>query len=322
MNKKFNSPPSACIDCWRLSHKECPEGYTEPRKSRIVCKNHIKDNNQTTIQCQDCIRDYCGNCPETSDTQCEVIRGNIECKSYYKRNTKQTNEQQKDVQIKECMNCYYSQIEPTCLKPKTKQACEKWELAVFKDTTKGVKYDGDKPLVALVMGGFMNALNDCVNNNTTDDRPLIQNVLKYYNTKNIQHLICATNACIWQLQEDINNTRYQDAYKFYGQNYDAIMSICAVGTFGAKKYAENNWMGLEDGEKRTLNAAMRHIMAYMSGEINNHEEFEKDGVKYTCDLPHLAHAAWELLACIEFSRYRLGLESTVKEAQDKLKGGK
>jgi hypothetical protein len=287
MNKKFNFPPSACIDCWRLSHKECPEGYTEPSKTRIACKNHIKDNNQTVIQCRDCIRDYCGNCPETSDTQCEVIRGNIECNSYYKRNEKQMNEQQKDIQ-----------------------------------ENKGVKYDGDKPLVALVMGGFMNALNDCANNNTADDRPLIQNVLKYYNTKNMQHLICATNACIWQLQEDINNTRYQDAYKFYGQNYDAIMSICAVGTFGAKKYAENNWMGLKDGEKRTLNAAMRHIMAYMSGEINNHEEFEKDGVKYTCDLPHLAHAAWELLACIEFARYRLGLESTVREVQDKLSEGK
>ncbi len=287
MNKKFNFPPSACVDCWRLLHKECPEGYTEPSKTRIACKNHIKDNNQATIQCRDCIRDYCGNCPETPDTQCEVIRGNIECKSYYKRNTKQINEQQKDIQ-----------------------------------ENKGVKYDDDKPLVALVMGGFVNALNDCANSNTTDDRPLIQNVLEYYNAKNMQHLICATNACIWQLQEDINNTRYQDAYKFYGQNYDAIMSICAVGSFGAKKYAENNWMGLEDGEKRTLNAAMRHIMAYMSGEINNHEEFEKDGVKYTCDLPHLAHAAWELLACIEFARYRLGMESTVREAQDKLSEGK
>jgi hypothetical protein len=287
MNKKFKSPSSTCIDCWRLSHKECPEGYTEPNKSRIVCKNYIKDNNQATIQCHDCMRNYLGNCPEKLDTMYEVIRGNIECKSYYKKSTKQMNEQQKDIQ-----------------------------------ENKGVKYDGDKPLVALVMGGFMNALNDCANNNTTDDRPLIQNVLEYYNTKNMQHLICATNACIWQLQEDINNTRYQNAYKFYGKNYDAIISICAVGTFGAKKYAENNWMGLEDGEKRTLNAAMRHIMAYMSGEINNHEEFEKDGVKYTCDLPHLAHAAWELLACIEFARYRLGMESTVREAQDKLSEGK
>jgi len=321
MNKKFKSPPSACIDCWRLSHKECPEGYTEPNKSRILCKNYIKDNNQATIQCHDCMRNYLGNCPEKLDTMYEVIRGNIECKSYYKRNTKQTNEQQKDVQIKECMNCYYSQIEPTCLKPKTKQACEKWELAVFKDTTKGVKYDGDKPLVALVMGGFINAFNDCAENKTTNDRSLIQNVLSYHNTKNMQYLINATVECIEILQNSYNEQKLHTT-TFYGKNYDAIMCICSVGSFGAKKYAENNWMGLEDGEKRTLNAAMRHIMAYLSGEINNHEEFEKDGVKYTCDLPHLAHAAWELLACIEFARYRLGLESTVKEAQDKLSEGK
>ena len=75
--------------------KNVQRAYTEPNKSRIVCKNYIKDNNQATIQCRDCIRDYCGNCPETPDTQCEVIRGNIECKSYYKRNTKQMDEQQK-----------------------------------------------------------------------------------------------------------------------------------------------------------------------------------------------------------------------------------
>jgi len=324
VNKKFNSPPSACIDCWRLSHKECPEGYTEPNKSRILCKNYIKDNNQATIQCHDCMRNYLGNCPEKLDTMYEVIGGNHDCKSYYKRNKKQMNEQQiNDVCIgcfrmtsKECTGKEFKLIhgvgeDAECINYVrfTKQKLE--------SLNKGVKHDGDKPLVALVMGGFMNALNCCSENNNTNDYTLIQNVLSYHNTKNMQHLINATVECIEILQNSYNEQKLHPA-TFYGKNYEAIMSICAVGSFGAKKYAENNWMGLQDGEKRTLNAAMRHIMAYMSGEINNHEEFEKDGVKYTCDLPHLAHAAWELLACIEFARYRLGLESTVKEAQEKL----
>lgn len=191
MNKKFNSPPSACIDCWRLSHKECPEGYTEPSKTRIACKNHIKDNNQGTIQCHDCMRNYLGNCPETSDTQCEVIRGNIECKSYYKRNTKQMDEQQKDIQ-----------------------------------ENKGVKYDGDKVKMALVLGGFANALID----------------------------------------------------------------VGKVGTFGAKKYADDNWKGLENGKKRCLDAALRHIFQYLSGEEIDEE----------MQLPHLAAGIWELLAAYEF----------------------
>lgn len=321
MNKKFNFPPSACTDCWRLSHKECPEGYTEPSKTRIACKNHIKDNNQDTIQCHDCMRNYLGNCPETLDTQCEVIRGNHNCNSYYKRSTKRMNEQQNNticdgcfrMTSKECTGKEFKLIhgidESAC--------CFNYKIPPKQKLNEGVKYDGDKPLVALVMGGFLNAFNMCENNNTTNDRSLIQNVLEYYNTKNIQHLICATNECIEILQADTGICIHKGG--FYGQNYEAIMSICAVGSFGAKKYAENNWMGLEDGEKRTLNAAMRHIMAYMSGEMNNHEEFEKDGIKYTCDLPHLGHAAWELLACIEFARYRLGMESTVREAQDKLK---
>jgi len=285
MNKKFKSPPSACIDCWRLSHKECPEGYTEPNKSRIVCKNYIKDNNQATIQCRDCMRDYLGNCPETSDTQCEVIRGNHDCKSYYKRNIKQMNEQQKDIQ-----------------------------------ENKGVKYDGDKPRVALVLGGFKNALIECqkisLSGFSADE--LAQKIFTFCGTKNIEDLRTATSMCLDILQKDLQNLDRGHGRSILGKYYDALISIAQVGTFGAKKYADNNWMSLQDGENRTIDAAMRHIMAYMSGEINNHEEFEKDGVKYTCDLPHLAHAAWELLACIEFARYRLGLESTVKEAQEKL----
>lgn len=282
MNKKFNFPPSACIDCWRLSHKECPEGYTEPNKSRIVCKNHIKDNNQTVIQCRDCIRDYCGNCPETPDTQCEVIRGNIECKSYYKMNTKQMDEQQKDIQ-----------------------------------ENKGVKYDGDKPLVALVIGGFRHSLRELEKTYNHNGEAIgdMSDVLFSSGVclNDINTLYGMTMLVLQELSSDILFTK-----NFFKDLNKSIMLVCAVGSFGAKKYAENNWMGLEDGEKRTLNAAMRHIMAYMSGEINNHEEFEKDGVKYTCDLPHLAHAAWELLACIEFARYRLGMESTAREAQEKL----
>lgn len=326
MNKKFKSPPSACIDCWRLSHKECPEGYTEPNKSRIVCKNYIKDNNQATIQCRDCIRDYCGNCPETPDTQCEVIRGNIECKSYYKKSTKQMNEQSTGEAT--CLNCHFHRIEHTCLEPKssTKKECKKWKLAKFEELKlpiKGVKYDGDKPRVALVLGGFKNALIECqkisLSGFSADE--LAQKIFTFCGTKNIEDLRMATNMCLDILQKDLQKDR-RHCGSILGKYYDALISIAQVGTFGAKKYADNNWMGLEDGENRTVDAAMRHIMAYISGEINNHEEFEKDGVRYTCDLPHLAHAAWELLACLEFARYRLGLESTVKEAQDKLKGGK
>jgi Domain of unknown function (DUF5664) len=285
---KFEFPPSVCIDCWRLSHKECPEGYTEPSKTRMACKNHIKDNKQDVIQCHDCIREYTGSCPQHSDTQRAVIDGTKACDTYYKRNKLQKNEQKNNEQT---------------------------------ESGKGVKYDGDKPRVALVLSGFMYALESCSTNKYTTNLSLIELILSYYSNRNIRDLILATNICISKLQINITDTN-RGLNNFYSDNYDALMSICKVGTFGAKKYADNNWMGLEDGENRTLDAAMRHIMAYVSGEINNHEEFEKDGVKYSCDFPHLAHAAWELLACLEFARYRLNMGSTVTEAQNKLKEGK
>lgn len=189
---------------------------------------------------------------------------------------------------------------------------------VLHKSTAGIKHDNDKHRVALVLSGFQNALKDCATDGNTYDNSLVENILSFYSTRDMQQLVCATKQCIdiFENSFDINKVH---PVTFYGKYYNAIMSLCAVGTFGAKKYADNNWMGLQDGINRTLDASLRHVLAYMSGDINNHEEFIKDNIKHECNLPHLAHALWELLACIEFVRYERGLESTVTEAQNKLK---
>ena len=55
--------------------------------------------------------------------------------------------------------------------------------------------------------------------------------------------------------------------------------IVRIMTFGANKYADNGWKGVD--RKRYIAAMMRHITAYMNGE----EVDEESGMS------HMAHAA-------------------------------
>ncbi len=59
-----------------------------------------------------------------------------------------------------------------------------------------------------------------------------------------------------------------------------INGVGEVMTFGANKYSKNNWRNLDD-PTRYLDALMRHLEAYRSGE-----EFDEE-----TGLPHLAHLA-------------------------------
>lgn len=72
--------------------------------------------------------------------------------------------------------------------------------------------------------------------------------------------------------------------------YDLIPScflkeVAQVFTFGAMKYSENNWQGFNEKQQGEINASLlRHIHAYLDGEVNDAES----------GLPHLAHAAANL----------------------------
>jgi hypothetical protein len=59
-----------------------------------------------------------------------------------------------------------------------------------------------------------------------------------------------------------------------------------VLTYGAKKYAPENWRKVKGWRWRYLDAAFRHLFAYMRGEFNDPES----------GLPHLAH----VLCCVKF----------------------
>jgi hypothetical protein len=66
----------------------------------------------------------------------------------------------------------------------------------------------------------------------------------------------------------------------------ALAEIVKVLCFGANKYGDNNWIHVENASQRYLDALMRHVESYRSGEMLDPES----------GLHHLAHAG----CCILF----------------------
>ncbi len=69
----------------------------------------------------------------------------------------------------------------------------------------------------------------------------------------------------------------------------ALQEVGKVGTYGAKKYADNGWMSVPDGEQRYADALYRHLLQEATGE-----SYDKD-----TSLLHAAHAAWNALARLD-----------------------
>lgn len=74
----------------------------------------------------------------------------------------------------------------------------------------------------------------------------------------------------------------------------ALKRVTDIGTYGAAKYTSSGWMTVPDAENRYMEAFMRHVLAHASGQA-----YDKDSGQ-----PHLAHAAWNLLAVLELQQRR------------------
>jgi len=84
---------------------------------------------------------------------------------------------------------------------------------------------------------------------------------------------------------------------------NAIMEVAKVLSFGAEKYAPENWRKLEDLQNRYTGASLRHVFAHM----------DKERLDKETHLSHLAHA----ICCLLF-KLEIELEETSEE--ERLRG--
>lgn len=71
-----------------------------------------------------------------------------------------------------------------------------------------------------------------------------------------------------------------------------VEDVARVTDFGAKKYAPDNWKHVPNAKDRYFSAAMRHLVAWKSGEKSDKET----------GLSHLAHAVCCLLFIMWFDK--------------------
>jgi hypothetical protein len=74
--------------------------------------------------------------------------------------------------------------------------------------------------------------------------------------------------------------------------WDFILEIVKVMGFGAKKYSKDNWQLVSSARERYFDAAMRHLLAWKSGELKDKET----------SLSHLAHCACCLMFLFWFDK--------------------
>lgn len=75
----------------------------------------------------------------------------------------------------------------------------------------------------------------------------------------------------------------------------ATKALAEVLTFGANKYAPNSWQNVPDAERRYLDALMRHLEAYRTGEETDPES----------GLSHLSHLLCNTSFLLHFQNKRI-----------------
>ena len=71
-----------------------------------------------------------------------------------------------------------------------------------------------------------------------------------------------------------------------------VDNLVKVLTFGADKYAPDNWRHVDDANNRYYSALLRHVQAWRQGESLDSES----------NLPHLAHAMCNLVFLMELDQ--------------------
>lgn len=94
------------------------------------------------------------------------------------------------------------------------------------------------------------------------------------------------------IDKDIGVKNDQDKNRLDLIEPEFIEGVGEVLTFGADKYAPNNWQNVENPEDRYYAAALRHLMAYRKSSKPDPES----------GLSHLKHAATNIMFLMHFER--------------------
>jgi len=86
----------------------------------------------------------------------------------------------------------------------------------------------------------------------------------------------------------------------------ALDQIAKVYTYGTQKYSDDNWWKGLKWKKDVFGCILRHVWKWFRGEVNDDES----------GLHHLAHAAWNCMALMEYERNGLGVDDRVPYVLD------
>lgn len=90
----------------------------------------------------------------------------------------------------------------------------------------------------------------------------------------------------------------------------ALLAAARPGMYGAEKYVRDGWGDVPDGERRYLAAALRHLLAVMSGQIFDTDPLTartldgKDLLHWAGKLRHDDQAMWNIAAWRELRARR------------------
>lgn len=78
---------------------------------------------------------------------------------------------------------------------------------------------------------------------------------------------------------------------------DCVEEVVKILTFGAKKYAPNNWQLVENAEDRYYAALLRHLVAHKKGETIDPES----------GLLHLSHVACNIIFLLWLEKHKTNI---------------
>ena len=164
----------------------------------------------------------------------------------------------------------------------------------------GVKHDGGKPWAGTVLAGFWPQLRVLFSEQL--------NLEAVLSDGDFQRL-CAVLDAFFDVSLEIPDRFVKAADLLTDVDGEAYLPhVIDVGTYGARKYARDNWLHVKGGVERYYEAVGRHVRDVMLGDWRDEES----------GCVNLGHIAWGILAGAELVRREATAAKVKSDAVDAL----